>query len=565
MPPIYSKEWKTAVVSMQGLMRQNRTSPCEAACPAGNNIQKMHSLLAEGRVDDALLAMYAKNPFPGVTGRVCPHPCEEKCNRCGYDEGLAIHALERYAADHGRTPVLTPLPPTGRRVAVIGAGAAGLTAARFLRQFGHDVTVYESSPVMGGVMRQAIPDFRLPKDVVDRETGAVAALGVRVHTNVTVGRDVTLSGLLSDCDACILAAGLWKERLLNIPGREYLQTAVSWMKKSTLERIGLEGKEVVILGGGGIAFDAAFTARRLGAAGVRMICLEAEGAMHAPEAEVAQARDEHIAMENSMLAAAVESDGEGGFTVAAVPVSGFSFDEKGALHVQEYVEERKRFYAHLVICASGLQADLTALSGLDAELTPRGFVAVDPVSRMSSIPGLFAAGDIASGPGLLTSAIGSGRETALAVHRFLSGFAADSSLDVWLGDEGRLETAERKALPAPHVVELDEIMHVDYHEHAPRVAVSHGRESGRGPQLAFAELEGGLCAEDAAKEAARCLHCGHCISCGSCVESCPGHILEMGGDGPFVAWPEQCWHCGCCRIACSTGSVSYRFPLTMML
>lgn len=134
------------------------------------------------------------------------------------------------------------------------------------------------------------------------------------------------------------------------------------MKKSTLERLGLEGKEVVILGGGGIAFDAAFTARRLGAAGVRMICLEAEGAMHAPEAEVAQARDEHIAMENSMLAAAVESDGEGGFTVAAVPVSGFSFDEKGALHVQEPVEERKRFFAHLVICASGLQADLTALS-----------------------------------------------------------------------------------------------------------------------------------------------------------------------------------------------------------
>ena len=214
---------------------------------------------------------------------------------------------------------------------------------------------------------------------------------------------------------------------------------------------------------------------------------------------------------------------------------------------------------------SGIPVVRVGLSGLDAELTPRGFVAVDPVSRMSSIPGLFAAGDIASGPGLLTSAIGSGRETALAVHRFLSGFAADSSLDVWLGDEGRLETAERKALPAPHVVELDEIMHVDYHEHAPRVAVSHGRESGRGPQLAFAELEGGLCAEDAAKEAARCLHCGHCISCGSCVESCPGHILEMGGDGPFVAWPEQCWHCGCCRIACSTGSVSYRFPLTMML
>lgn len=300
MPPIYSKEWKKAVVNMRGSIRQNRTSPCEITCPAGNNIQRMHSLLAEGRVDEALLSLHAKNPFPGITGRVCPHPCEGKCNRCGYDEAVAIHSLERYAADNGHAPRLRPLPDSGKRVAVIGAGPAGLTAACFARLLGHEVSVYEGSAVMGGLMRHSIPDFRLPKDVVDRETGAVADLGVRVHTNVQVGRDISLQDLLDSHDACVLAVGLWKERLLDIPGKEHLQPAVSWMKRSTLERRSLEGQEVVILGGGGVAFDCAFTARRLGAASVRMVCLEAEGAMHAPEAEVLQARDEGISIANSM-------------------------------------------------------------------------------------------------------------------------------------------------------------------------------------------------------------------------------------------------------------------------
>ena len=561
MPPIYSKEWKNAVVNRRGSARQHRTSPCEVTCPAGNNIQRMHTLLAGGRVDEALLSLHARNPFPGITGRVCPHPCEGRCNRCGYDEAVAIHSLERYAADHGHAPRLRPLPDSGRRVAVIGAGPAGLTAACFARLLGHEVNVYEGSAVMGGLMRHSIPDFRLPKDVVDRETGAVADLGVRVHTNVQVGRDVSMQELLDSHDACVLAVGLWKERLLDIPGREYLQPAVSWMKRSTLERRSLEGQDVVILGGGGVAFDCAFTARRLGAASVRMVGLEAEGAMRAPEAEVAQAHDEGIGIANSMQTTAVTPSDDGPFQVTARPIASFTFDAAGELHVEAAAGDEVTFAADLVICASGLQADLTALSGLDVALTPRGCVAVD-ASGMTSIRGLFAAGDVATGPGLVSSAIGSGRSVALSLHAYLTGLPAGHTLDAWLEEDGRMTMTVRPALDDAHVVELTEIMRVDYHPHAPRAAAPASAER---PRLAFAELEGGLPDEAACTEAGRCLHCGHCISCGSCVESCPGHILEMTKDGPVVAYPEQCWHCGCCRIACTTGSIAYRFPLTMML
>ena len=251
MPPIYSKEWNRITIQVRGDHRQGRTSPCEHACPLGNGIQQMHTLIAAGETGKALARLHARNPFPGITGRVCPHPCETKCNRAEYDEPVAIHALERFAADTGHETRFIPLPASGKRVAVVGSGPAGLTAARFAALLGHAVTVYESAPVMGGVPRHAVPDFRLPKDVVDRETGAIVASGVQVRTNVTVGRDITLQSLLDTYDATILAVGLWKERRLDIPGKEHLVPAVGWLKRSTLERQSLTGKTVVILGGGG--------------------------------------------------------------------------------------------------------------------------------------------------------------------------------------------------------------------------------------------------------------------------------------------------------------------------
>ena len=558
MPPIYSKELNTLYIQHSGQFRQKRTSPCEVKCLLGNAVQKVHTLIAEGKVDEALLWLHARNPFPGVTGRVCPHPCEQACNRAGYDEAMAIHSLERFAADNGRSAAIKALPASGKKIAVIGSGPAGLTAARFSALLGHTVDIYESSPVMGGVPRQAIPDFRLPKDVVDRESAAAIEGSVNVITNITVGRDIALSDIISRYDACLMAVGLWKERILNIPGKEYLQTAVSWLKRMTLDRENFEGRDVVILGGGGVAFDCAFTAKRLKARSVHLVCLEDDSCMRAPAEEVCQAREEGIFLHQSMLSRSVEAR-NGRFLVEAEKVKSFCFDETGKLHVEGTDEPLFALEADCVICASGLMLDDTILMGMDVERTPRGMVKVDERFR-TSVPGLFAAGDMASGPGLVASAIKAGREAAISMHRIIMGVSEE--IEVLVNGEGRIEIRSAADPVNPHVVAVEEIMNIEYHEHAPREHQPHMEAV---PGVAFYELEGGLSPEQAVREASRCMHCGHCMACGSCVESCPGHILAMGDDGPFVAYPEQCWHCGCCRIACPTGSIAYQFPLTMML
>ena len=197
MPPRYSREIEQPIVMGDSLKDQFRTSPCEASCPAGNPIQKMQSLVEKGRFGEALRYLRARNPFPGVTGRVCPHFCQAKCNRDRLEGCVNTRALERAAYDHAPKGIepFTRAPETGKHVAVVGGGPAGMTAAYFLSLLGHDVTVYESGPVLGGIPRYAVPDFRLPRDVVDREIGWILETGVRACVNVTVGKDISFAEL----------------------------------------------------------------------------------------------------------------------------------------------------------------------------------------------------------------------------------------------------------------------------------------------------------------------------------------------------------------------------------
>lgn len=558
MPPIYSKELKTLFIHHHGSSRQTRTSPCEKLCLLGNSIQKVHTLIAEGKTDEALLWLHARNPFPGVTGRVCPHPCEGQCNKIGRDDSMAIHSLERFAADNGRRKAIKAMPASGKKIAVIGAGPAGLSAARYAALLGHSVDVYEASPVMGGAPRQVIPDFRLPKDVVDREAAAAIEGTVSVITNITVGRDIMLADIVERYDACLMTTGLWKERILNIPGKEKLEPAVAWLKRMTLARESFEGRDVAILGGGGVAFDCAFTARRLKARSVHIVCLEDDTCMRAPAEEVQQAREEGIQLHQSLLSRAVAGEGSR-VRVEAEKVRSFCFNEAGQLHAEIAENGSFTLEADVVICASGLMLDDAVLTGMDVKRTPRGMVETDETFR-TSVPGLFAAGDMASGPGLVASAIGAGRKAAVAMHCWMMGI--EEALNVSIDSEGQVQTEASYEHIEPHMVTPEEIMNIDYHELAPRELQPRTAPV---TNIAFYELEGGFTQEQAVKEASRCMHCGHCMECGSCVEACPGHILAMGDDGPYVAYPAQCWHCGCCRIACPTGSIAYKFPLTMML
>lgn len=564
MPPVFSRETTRVSVQDASHAGQGRTSPCECRCPAGNPIQKMERAIADGNEALALEYLRARNPFPGVTGRVCPHPCETGCNRNSYDEGVAIRALERHAADYGSAfRRMKPLPSTGKRIAVIGSGPAGLTCAYFSALLGHTVDVFEASPVAGGVPRQAIPDFRLPKAVVDREVGLVLGLGVNILTNTAVGRDISLASLLERYDACLIAAGNGKERRLNIPGIEHALPAVRFLRESNLNRTRLDGKRVAILGGGGVAFDCAFTVKRLGAAETHLVFLEDMGHVRVPAEEIRQAEDEGIRLHPSHLASAVRCGNGTVSGVTADAVSGFRFDERGNLSVDRIPGSVLELEADIVICASGLTAALDFLDAVPGvERTPRGFIAAAPETGMTSKPGLYAAGECASGPSLVCAAIGEGRRTALAMHTFLTGTDA-APLEAWFDDEGLLALHPLAGGTEQHVVAFEEIVNIGYHEKAPRNPTE--RLAARETWLAFEELDKGLTLEAARAEAARCLHCGHCQSCWQCVASCPGLILKEGEHGPEVAYPDECWHCGCCRLACPGACISFRFPLHTFL
>ena len=562
MPPRYSREIEQPIVMGDSLKDQFRTSPCEASCPAGNPIQKVQSLIEKGLFAEALRYLRAKNPFPGVTGRVCPHFCQEKCNREHLEGCVNTRALERAAYDHapkGIAPFVR-LPETGKRVAVVGGGPAGMTAAYFLSLLGHEVTVYESGPVLGGMPRYAVPDFRLPRDVVDREIGWILETGVRACVNTAVGKDISFGELRASSDAVIVATGTPKENALPIPNADCALKAVEFLRKAALGERREVGQRVVIMGGGGVAFDCAFTARRLGARDVHVLCLEAADAMRAPEEDLEQARREGIHIHNSCTMSGIRKDGDRVSGVEFFDVQECRFDEQGKLTLIPVPGGDHMLDCDTVVFAVGMKTDLDFLAGDAPEMNPRKWLVVDDTQK-SSIDGIFAAGDVASGPASIAGAIGAGRRAAFGVHAFLTG---EKSRVYVIDEEGRIAARDRLAgTEPPEVVSFEEIYGVlQYEKTEPQhMAI---RDS-----LSFREINQGYTPEQAQAEAARCMHCGHCKGCGTCVQDCPGYVLELKHleerDRPEVAFGDECWHCANCRTSCPCGAIGFSFPLRMQV
>lgn len=565
MPPRISTAPANPSLYANHLDSQRRTSPCEAACPAGVPIQKLTTLVKDNQLAQALRFLRSRNPFSSLTGRVCNHPCEAACNRAQFDEALSIRALERYASDLADLADPLPLrnlPATGRRIAVVGSGPAGMTCAYFSALLGHRVTVFEASPYLGGMARAGIPDFRLPKNVLDREIERILALGIEARTGTAIGTDVALDTLLAEYDACVIAAGAWKERKLDLPGAEHAESGLTFLKRANLGERNRVGRRVVIIGGGGVAFDCAFTAKRLGADDVHIICLEKAGEMRATPEDIRQGEEERIKVHNSAVVASIAGGPVSVVEIAGV--SGFEFHADGKVTVQIGSDRRERVEADMVIAAVGVEADIAAIDPQNRiKLTDRGTIAIEPGTLSTSLERVYAAGDVVTGPGTVAQAVGAGRLAAVAINNGFLGLKPGQGVRIAINDDGEPSLKTFAETTQQHAVTLAELMNRDLFVRKDRQRTT--QLPGSSSVQSFEERDTGMDGDQAVAEAERCFHCGQCQSCGNCVEDCPGYVLVMSPEGPKVAYPEECWHCGNCRISCPSGAVEYEFPVSMML
>lgn len=519
-------------------------APCRARCPVHIDVPGYLGAIAEGRFTDALETVLERNPLPSVCGRVCLRPCEEGCRRCHLDEPVAIAQLKRAAADFGVYPRVRPGAAVGKRVAVVGSGPAGLTAAHDLATEGFSVTLIEEHERLGGMLRYGIPSYRLPDTALDRDIDHILSLGIETRTGVRVGRDVSLEQLSGEYDAVVVAAGLQSSRPLPVPGADLpgVLAALPFLAGAAEGARSSVGPRVVVVGGGNVAIDVARTALRLGADKVQLVCLESRTEMPASDHEVEDARLEGVRLHCSWGPVAVTgTDGRVSGLEAQRCSAVFDADGRFAPTFDENV--RLRLDADTVIFATGQSADA---GDLGVELTPRGGIVVDPLRATASVPGVYAAGDVVTGPSRVIDAIAAGHRVAACVMRDVLG---DSSRLVALDEEnvalGDVPDSMRNQLEERRRIQMEKL---EFYEAA----------------RTFDEVELGYTEYEAAREAQRCLGCTtgarlakeKCASCLTCMRVCPYGApgLKLGGYLYFDA--ETCHACGACAAECPAQAIS---------
>ena len=513
-------------------------SPCHQACPVNGDIAQWIGLAHARDFRGAWEVLTRHNPFPAVAGRICHHPCEAACNRGGYDESLAICKLERLVGDLALEQGWAFEPPAAERkesVAIVGAGPSGLSAAFQLRRRGYRVTLYESRPELGGLMRYGIPSYRLARKVLDGEIARIVALGVQVN-NETLANAHDFEHLRSTHDAVYLAMGAARpKRLPQLPAHApWLMDGAEYLARSNAGEPPLLGKRIVVVGGGSAALDAARSARRAGHE-VTILALERAKQMPAQQEELAEALEEGIALaDGAMLKAVTPTKGIGLVLHCQCVIF-----EPGAVRGQFTLEPLTNgdftLAADAIVVSIGQDPDLAALA--DSLKVEHGLLLVDR-HQAASTPGVWAGGDAASMARFVTEAVGMGKRAALDIDRALSGQPAQAD------SPAAAETTAGLANIATY-----------YHPKTARVA-----EQRRPPAERLAgglEVQLGLELEQALAEAGRCFSCGTCTQCDNCFQYCPD-LAIVRVPGGYSVLTDYCKGCGICVRECPTGSMTMR-------
>jgi len=474
-------------------------APCKIACPAGIDIQGQLALIADGQYKEALKLIKESNPLPSVCGRVCPRFCEQNCRRNLVDEPVAINMLKRFVADYDMEegPYMPDIEPaTGKKVAIVGGGPAGLSAAYFLALKGHSVTIFDSGPKLGGMLRYGIPEYRLPKVILDKDIDVITGLCEAVNLNSTLGKDFTIESLRKDgFDAIFVGLGCQVSQKIGIEGEELqgVLPGVNFLRAVALgNRVEL-GDRVAIIGGGNTAMDAARTSMRLGAKKVMVIYRRSLKEMPAAVEEVEEAG--HEGARFLLLTAPVRLVGENG-RVTGIECIKMRLGEPDASGRQRPVAvEDSEFIIPVdnVIAAIGQTLHKAMLSDIpELSLTSRGYMQVNETTMETSIAGVFSGGDCASGPATVIQAVGAGKRAAYSINQYLNGFPIMHPVKEFNITKGKLNE-------------------IDPAEFAGRPKVPRVKQPMLAPEERkhnFREVEAGVTAEEAKDEAMRCLSCG---------------------------------------------------------
>jgi NADPH-dependent glutamate synthase beta subunit-like oxidoreductase len=501
--------------------------PCNAGCPAGENIQAWLAEIQAGRPELAWRQLVADNPMPAIHGRVCYHPCETVCNRVELDSSVSIHAVERFLGDqaleHGWA-LAPPLPSTGRRVLVIGAGPSGLSAAYHLARLGHQVEIRDASPEPGGMMRYGIPAYRLPRDVLAGEIARIEALGVTITCGHPVS-DLAAERREGNFDAVFVAVGAHLSKHVDIPARDAsrIVDAVSFLRDVASGARPAIGRRVAVYGGGNTAMDAARVARRLGADEALIVYRRTRAQMPAHEEEAQEAEREGVRI--NWLHTITAFDGP------EMTVEVMELDDSG---FPQPTGKMERLAADTLILAVGQDADTAFLRPVPGVEFKRDGTVVVSASMMTGCPGLFAGGDMVPAERTVTVGVGHGKKAARFIDAYLRG--------------------EPALVPAKHDVAGFELLHPWYFTDAGQRHQPEREPAGRVSD--FSEVTGGLTGQQAVYEAKRCLSCGNCFECDGCLGACPEDaVIKLGVGNRYRFDYDRCTGCGTCSDQCPVHAI----------
>lgn len=507
---------------------KNKVSPCELGCPAGVKIPEYFDLVREKKYERAWYKILEDNPLPGVTGRVCYHPCESKCNRAFYDDAIAIHSIERFVADQNLDKHIPHLIDTlkSEKIAVIGSGPAGLSCAYHLVRRGYRVTIFEAEKEAGGMLRYGIPQYRLPRNILDKEIGDILNLGVELRTNSKIGEDVPWSEL-EKFDAVFIAVGATKSKKIGIDGErlERVFTGVDFLHELNTGSIPKVGEKIVIIGGGNTAIDVARSSVRLGK-DVSILYRRTRKEMPAVPEEIEEAEKEGVKFE--FLVAPLRIIGENGF-VKGIEMQKMQLDEPDEsgrrkpvpIKGMEFVVE-----ADTVITAIGEDPDL---SFIPYSFLKKGIRIFVDEAHSTGVPGIYAGGDAATNPyGTVVNAIRAGKESAESIDEFLGWKLNNSSQSSIV-----VKPEDINTFYFPHEKRLK----------TPRISLTRSKRS-------FREVNKKIREEQAIREVDRCFSCGTCLHCDICLTFCPDVAISKDEFGEYKIDYEHCKGCGICVNEC---------------